>query len=153
MICTYRIIYIYIKTEVVTCSLLLGLTKGFRKWFGQGLLFRQITSSKIAHACAKLLRHYHVQWSKWMEKSGKMERDYHGQRWTTWFLWNEGDKLSDIHCRLSAVCGEKAPTRNTVQPLAVTVARKLHRGAVREWFRNNSEEWFHEDIRKLHGRQ
>jgi len=28
-----------------------------------------------------------------------MESDYHGQRWTMWFLWNKGIKLSHI-CNL-----------------------------------------------------
>ena len=36
-----------------------------------------------------------------------MEEDC-GQRWTTWFLLKEGIKLTDIHCRLSALFGEQA---------------------------------------------
>jgi hypothetical protein len=39
----------------------------------------------------------------------KMGGDYHGQRWTTYFLLKEGVKVSDIHRRLSAVGGQKAP--------------------------------------------
>jgi hypothetical protein len=38
-----------------------------------------------------------------------MEGYYHGQRLTTWFLWEEGVKPSDIDNLLSAVCEEKAP--------------------------------------------
>jgi len=49
-----------------------------------------------------------------MNKSLKMERNYHEHRWTTWFLWKEGIKLSDIHCQLSAICGEKAPVHSIV---------------------------------------
>jgi hypothetical protein len=44
-----------------------------------------------------------------MEKSHKMKGDYHGQKWTTWVLWEKGVKPSDIHRPFSAVCGEKAP--------------------------------------------
>ena len=65
------------------------------------------------HACEKLLHHYEVWWSKHMDKSRKMEGDYHGQRWTMWFLWKEGIKPSDIR-QLPAVCGEKAPAHSTV---------------------------------------
>ena len=32
-----------------------------------------------------------------------MDSIYHGHRLTTWFLWKEGIKLSDIH-QLSAAC-------------------------------------------------
>jgi len=43
-----------------------------------------------------------------------MEGDYHGQRRTTCFLLKEGIKPLDIHGRLSAVCGEKAPAFSIV---------------------------------------
>jgi len=49
-----------------------------------------------------------------MDKSRKMEGDYRGLRWTTWSLWEEGVTPSDIHRRLSAVCGQIAPARSTV---------------------------------------
>jgi hypothetical protein len=49
-----------------------------------------------------------------MDKSRKMEGDYHGQRWTTWFLWQEGITPSDIQLQFSAVCGQKVPARSTV---------------------------------------
>jgi hypothetical protein len=48
-----------------------------------------------------------------MAKRLKMEDD-RGHRWTTWFLWKEGIKLSDIHCWLSAVFGEQAPAQAAV---------------------------------------
>lgn len=44
----------------------------------------------------------------------KMEGDYHGQRWTAWFLWKEGVKTADIHKRLTAVCGQEGPAQKTV---------------------------------------
>jgi len=43
-----------------------------------------------------------------------MEGDYHGQKRTTCFLLKEGVKPLDIHSRLSAVCGEKAPAGSIV---------------------------------------
>jgi histone-lysine N-methyltransferase SETMAR len=43
-----------------------------------------------------------------------MEGDYHGQRWTTWFLCKEGVSAADIHRQLAAVCGDAAPSRRTV---------------------------------------
>jgi len=49
-----------------------------------------------------------------MEKIQKIQGDSHGQSWTTWLLWKEGFKPSNIHRRLSAIRGEKAPARNTV---------------------------------------
>jgi hypothetical protein len=49
-----------------------------------------------------------------MDKSHAMEGDYRGQRWTTWFLWKEGVKPSDILCQLAAVCREKAIAHSTV---------------------------------------
>jgi hypothetical protein len=52
--------------------------------------------------------------TKHMDKSHKVEGDYHGQRQTTWFLWKEGIKPSDIHRQLSPICGEKAPAHGTV---------------------------------------
>jgi hypothetical protein len=67
----------------------------------------------VVHAFEKLLCHYEVYWSKRMDKRSKMEEDYHGQRWTTWFLWKEGVKVSHIHRPLSENCGEKAPAGST----------------------------------------
>jgi hypothetical protein len=49
-----------------------------------------------------------------MGKSRKMERYYHAQGWATRFQWKEGAKLSDVHCRLFAVCGVKAAAGITV---------------------------------------
>jgi hypothetical protein len=49
-----------------------------------------------------------------MDKSRKMEGSYHGQRRTTWFLWKEGVKPSDIYRWLSEICEEKAPARSNV---------------------------------------
>jgi len=43
-----------------------------------------------------------------------MESSYHEHRLTTWYLWKEGIKLSDIHRKLSAICGEKVPILSTV---------------------------------------
>ena len=43
-----------------------------------------------------------------------MEGNYHGQRWTTWFLCKEGITPSDIQRRLSAVCGLEVLARGTV---------------------------------------
>ena len=49
-----------------------------------------------------------------MDKSRKMEGDYHGQGWTIWFLCKEGITPSDIQRWLSVVCGEKVPAYSTV---------------------------------------
>jgi hypothetical protein len=49
-----------------------------------------------------------------MDRSRKMEGDYRGQRWTTWFLCKEGVTPSDIQHRLSAVCDQKAPAYGSV---------------------------------------
>jgi hypothetical protein len=51
------------------------------------------------------LRHYQGWWSKRINK-GNIMVDYHGPKWTTWFLWNSGVTKSDIHSRLSAVGGD-----------------------------------------------
>jgi hypothetical protein len=47
-----------------------------------------------------------------MYRSRKVVGDYHGQRRTAWFPLKEDP--SDIHRRLYAVCGRKAPARSTV---------------------------------------
>jgi len=49
-----------------------------------------------------------------MDKNRKMKGDYRGPKRTTWLLWEGRVKPSDIHRPLSAVCGERAPERNTV---------------------------------------
>ena len=49
-----------------------------------------------------------------MDKGRKMEGDYRRQKWPTWSLRKEGVTPSDIHRRLSAVCGQKAPAHSTV---------------------------------------
>ena len=49
-----------------------------------------------------------------MDNSRKMESDYRGLRRTAWSLWEKGVPPSDIHRRLSAVCGQTAPARSTV---------------------------------------
>jgi len=59
-----------------------------------------------------------------MQKSRSLEDGYHGQRWTTWILW-KGDKPSDIHRRLSDICGEKAAVRNS--EFNWTVSRNRYR--------------------------
>jgi hypothetical protein len=62
-----------------------------------------------------------------MEKSLKMEGNYHGQRWTTSFLWKEGIKQSDIY-ELSAICAKKALACSTMFGYrASALPRKLHR--------------------------
>ena len=43
-----------------------------------------------------------------------MEKDVLGQRWTTWFLLQEGEKPAEIFRRLEKVCGLDAPSRKTV---------------------------------------
>jgi hypothetical protein len=62
-----------------------------------------------------------------MSKHSKLESDYIGQAWTTQFLWEEGIKLSDIHCWLYVVCGQKAPACGTVFTWVWSFNRKLHR--------------------------
>jgi hypothetical protein len=46
--------------------------------------------------------------------SRKIEDISHRQKWAAWVLWKEGFKLPDVHRRLSAVCGQKAPAYSTV---------------------------------------
>ena len=68
----------------------------------------------VGHGCKEMLRLYHFQWSKCMDKSRKMEGDHHGQRRTIWILWKEGVTPSDIRRRLSAIGGQIAPPHRTV---------------------------------------
>jgi hypothetical protein len=60
------------------------------------------------HASEELLHHYQVLWSKQKDNKRKTKGNYDGQRWTTWLLWKEGVKSSDI-CWLPAICRKKAP--------------------------------------------
>jgi len=43
-----------------------------------------------------------------------MVGDYRGSDGPRGFWWNEGVTPSDIHRRLPAICGERAPERSTV---------------------------------------
>ena len=70
--------------------------------------------AQIVHAYETLLPHYQFKMSRSIENSLRMERDYHGQRWTAWSLSKEGVKVSIIHRRLSAVCGDRAHASSTV---------------------------------------
>ena len=79
-----------------------------------------------------------------------MEGNYLGRMWTTWFLWAEGVKLSDIHRRLSAICGEKAPAGSTV--INCVRSFKCGKETVREWHRDTAKEWFGDANRKLPGK-
>jgi len=91
--------------------------------------------------------------SAWTWTSRETEGDYHGRLRT---IWKEGVKPSDIHSRLSAVCGETAPKPSTVYRLqsfnsamATTLATTVH-----EWYCTILKEWFTEAIHKIsRGRQ
>jgi hypothetical protein len=63
----------------------------------------------------------------------------------------EGVKASDIHRRLSAICGEKATARSTVLNWVqnFTSGKDTALAIVREWYRDTLKEWFCEAIRKL----
>jgi hypothetical protein len=80
-----------------------------------------------------------------------MEGDYHGQRWTTWFLCKEGVTLSDIQRRLSAVYGQKAPAYDTVFSTVwgFNSGKERAQVAVRGWYRNTPEERLNEVTRKV----
>jgi hypothetical protein len=86
-----------------------------------------------------------------MDESCKIEGDYHGLSWTTWFLWKEGVKPSDIHRWSSAVCGEEASAHsivfNWVQRL--NSGKETSQAAVHEWYCSTPKEWFCEVIGKL----
>jgi hypothetical protein len=71
-----------------------------------------------------------------------MEKVYHGQRLTTWFLWKEAIKISDIESRLCAVCGNKSPAGDIVS----NYIRSFSRGKC------NPKLMFGETIRKLRKR-
>jgi len=79
-----------------------------------------------------------------MDKSSKMEGDYHAHRRNTWFLRKEGVKLSDVS-RLSAVCGEKAPAYSTV---FINSGLETGKAAVCEWYHTTTKELFHEANQK-----
>jgi len=84
------------------------------------------------------------------EQGSQMESSYREHRWTTWFPWKEGIKLSDIHCQLSAICGEKAPVPSTVK-LGTDLQQwqETTQAVVHEMYCKTPKEWFHEAILKL----
>jgi hypothetical protein len=86
-----------------------------------------------------------------MDKSCKMERNFHGLRWTTWFLWKEGVKPSDVHCQSCAICGEKASAGSTVFSwVQIFNSGKETAGVVvQDWCRNTPQQLFREAILKL----
>ena len=113
----------------------------------------------VVHASGTLLGRYQVEWSRRMDQIRKIQGDSHGhrcttwfgQRWTTWLLWKEGVKPSDIHSRLSAIRGDKAPAPSTVfnWVWSFNIGRKTDRLADHEWYRNTTEELFCEHAREL----
>ena len=74
-----------------------------------------------------------------MNGSCKMEVNYLEQRWTTWFLWKEGVKPSDIRCRECAAFGERAPVCSAVFKGAwfLNNGKEIAQAAVHEWYRNH----------------
>jgi hypothetical protein len=86
-----------------------------------------------------------------MDRSSKIEGDNQGQRLTTWFLWKEDVKPSDIRRRLSAIGGKEAPARSNVFNWVRSFGsgKETAQAAVREWRRNAPTRWFRESIRKL----
>jgi hypothetical protein len=80
-----------------------------------------------------------------------MESSYHEHRWTTWFLWKEGIKLSGIHCQLSAICGEKVPVHSTVlnRVQSFNRGKETTQAVVHESYCKTPKKWFHEAILKL----
>ena len=89
-----------------------------------------------------------------MNESRKVEVDYLEQRWTTWFLWKEGIKPSDICCRECAACGERAPVYSTVfrGVWCLNSGKEIAQAAVHGWYHNTPKEWFCADIWKVPGR-
>jgi len=83
-----------------------------------------------------------------------MEVDYLEQRWTTWFLWKEGIKPLDIHCRECAAFGEGAPVCSTAFKgvWCFNSGKETAQAAVHEWYRNSPKEWFCEDILQVQRR-
>jgi hypothetical protein len=79
-----------------------------------------------------------------------MEVDRHGQRWTMWFLWKEDVKLLDIHCWLSAQCGEKGLASSIVFSCVwrFNIVKETTQVVVWEWYCNTNE-WFFEAMQKL----
>jgi len=85
-----------------------------------------------------------------MDKDHKMTR-YHGQRWITWFVCKEDAKPSDILRRISAVFGQKAPTRNPgfIWVRNFNSGKRTAQDAVSVWYSNTTRAGFREDIREL----
>jgi hypothetical protein len=83
-----------------------------------------------------------------MDKSCKIEGDYHGQRWTTWFLWKYGIKHSDVNRLLSAVCVEKVPSVSIVFNWVQSFnnGKEIALATVHQRYRSS---WFLEAIWKL----
>jgi hypothetical protein len=59
-----------------------------------------------------------------------------------WFLWKGGDKPLDILCRLSAVCGEKAPACSTVFIWVhnLNSGEETALAAIHEWYHDTLKE-------------
>jgi hypothetical protein len=97
----------------------------------------------VMHFCEKPLHHYHIRRPKCVNKSRKMEGDYHGQRQTSWFLGKEGVTPSDIQRPLSAVRGQKAPPCGSVFSWVrgFSSGKETAQVAVRGWYRSTPVEW------------
>jgi len=79
-----------------------------------------------------------------------MVGDFHGQRWTAWFLWKKDITPLDIYLPLSAIYGEKShPYRTVFAGYSSSTEAMTEQVAVCEWYCNIPEEWFCEAIWKL----
>ena len=74
--------------------------------------------------------------------SRKMEVDYLEQRWTTWILWKDVIKPSDIHCWECVVCGEKTPVCSTVfnRVCCFNSGKEIAQAAAHEWYHSTPKE-------------
>jgi len=117
--------YTKIQTDILQTQHLF-ITKAFRKLFGQNIGSRALFSdSAISPQHFTTVRSFPympvtIRWvtAKSIGRS-TWRRVVHwkaiitGRDGPTWILW-KGDKPSDIHRRLSDICGEKAAVRTTV---------------------------------------
>jgi hypothetical protein len=80
-----------------------------------------------------------------------MKGNYNGKKWSTRIMRKKVVKLLDIHCQLSAVCGQKEPACSTVFNWTSRFNSDTETAqiVVDEWCHRTPKEWFCEAIWNL----
>ena len=105
----------------------------------------------VRHACIKTVSSIPILVVEVYEQESQNEGMYNWQRLIARFLCKEGAKPSDIHRRISAILGQKAPAHSNMfnWVRSFNIGKRTAQDAVSVWYSNTTRAGFREDIREL----